>query len=65
MQALVDSHLFVRKMEPKELFQTAYQQKFKESLPETTLLDDVAKFLRYGQVPAYLTAYMVQLYGAH
>lgn len=65
MQALVDSHIFVHRLEPKELFRSAYVKKFSKDMPPQSLDDDVGKFLKTGNVPPYLVDFMLGIYGSH
>ena len=65
MQALVDSHLFVRKMEVKELLRSAYMHKFNKDMPPKSLDEDAETYLKYGKVPPYLVDFMVDTYGCH
>lgn len=64
MQALVDSHLFVRNMKPNELFRAAYMSKFGKDITAKSLEDDVATYLQSGKIPPYLIDFMVKTYGA-
>ncbi len=65
MQALVDSHIFVRKMEARDLFRSAYMRKFQKDIPPKSLEEDVIEYLKSGKVPPYLVDFMLDTYGAH
>lgn len=65
MQALVDSHIFVNRLDPKDLFRSAYLRKFQKDIPPNALEEDVAKYKKGGLVPAYVTEMMLATYGVH
>lgn len=65
MQALCDSHIFVNEMTPKEFFRVAYMWKFSRDITDTALYEDVKAFDEAGKVPAYATAYLINVYGAN
>lgn len=65
MQALVDSHIFVRKMEARDLFRAAYMKKYGKDMPPDSLEADLDEYLRVGKVPNYLVDFMIAEYGAH
>lgn len=65
MQALVDSHLFVKKMEAKELLRSAYIHKFNKDMPVKSLDEDTEAYLKNGKVPPYLVDFMIDTYGCH
>lgn len=64
MQALCDSHIFVNEMSPKQFFRCAYMWKFNKDITDTSLDEDVKNFDEAGKVPAYATAYLINVYGA-
>lgn len=65
MQALVDSHLFVKKMQIHDLLRSAYMHRFQKDIPAKSLAEDVDSYLIAGKVPPYLSDFMVDFYGAH
>lgn len=65
MQALVDSHLFVHNIKPRELFRSAYMYKFHRPITEEALTEDVDGFTVQGKIPPYVTNYMIAEYGVH
>ncbi len=65
MQALVDSHAFVRNIELRDLFRSAYIRRFSKDISSTSLDEDVKTFKQFGKVPPYLVDFMIATYGAH
>lgn len=65
MQALCNSHLIVNKLTAKEFFRSAYMWKFWKDITDTALYEDVKAFDEAGKVPAYATAYLIDVYGAN
>lgn len=65
MQALIDSHIFVTQIQPRDLFRSAYLKKFGKDMPEHSLLEDVEQYVKHGKTPGYVIDFMVDTYGAH
>lgn len=65
MQALVDRHILVNKIDPRELFRSAFMKKFGRDMPERSLDEDVKKYLDQGKTPAYIVDFMIDIYGVH
>ena len=65
MQALVDRHILVNKIEPRELFRSAFLKKFGRDMPERSLDEDVKKYLENGRTPGYIVDFMIDIYGVH
>ena len=65
MQALIDSHIFVRQIHPRDLFRAAYLKKFGKDMPEQSLEEDVEQYIKNGKTPGYVIDFMVDTYGAH
>lgn len=65
MHALVESHLFLHRLEVKDLIRTAYMRKFGKDIPPQSLEDDANTFQKTGKVPAYLVDFMLAVYGVH
>ena len=63
MRALVDSHIFVNQLQPKDLFRAAYLKKYGKEIPPGALNEDVRKYLTYGDCPNYVIEMMLQRYG--
>ena len=64
MQALIDSHIFVTQIQPRDLFRSAYLKKFGKDMPEHSLEEDVKKYMETGKTPGYMIDFMVDTYGA-
>lgn len=63
MQALVESHAFVRSIELRDLFRSAYIRRFGKDISAASLDEDVATFKKYGKVPPYIVDFMIATYG--
>lgn len=63
MQALVESHAFVRSIELRDLFRSAYIRRFGKDISTTSLDEDVTTFKKYGKVPPYIVDFMIATYG--
>ena len=63
MQALVESHAFVRSLELRDLFRSAYIRRFGKDISTTSLDEDVTTFKKYGKVPPYIVDFMIATYG--
>lgn len=63
MQALVDSHAFVRSIDLRDLFRSAYMRRFGKDISTTSLDEDVGVFKKYGKVPPYVIDLMIAIYG--
>lgn len=65
MRALVESHAFVRRIEIRDLFRSAYIRRFNKDISQTSLDEDVDVFQKFGKVPPYIVDFMLAVYGAH
>lgn len=65
MQALVDRHILINKIEPRELFRSAFLKKFGRDMPERSLDEDVKNYLENGKTPGYIIDFMIGIYGVH
>lgn len=63
MQALCNSHMIVHEMSPRQFFRAAYYWKHDKDIPDLSLANDAKKFDEWGEVPAYVTDYLVHCYG--
>lgn len=65
MRALVDSYAFVKGIDLRQLFRSAYLNKYQKDIPSEFLDQDVSVFERIGTVPPYMVDYMIGIYGVH
>lgn len=63
MQALCNSHIIIHEMSPRQFFRTAYMWKFGKDITDLALANDAKLFDEYGQVPPYVTDYLIHCYG--
>ncbi|MFZ3032270.1 MAG: hypothetical protein WA082_04495 [Candidatus Moraniibacteriota bacterium] len=65
MRALVDLYAFVKEIDLRQLFRSAYLNKYQKDIQSQLLDQDVSVFERFGTVPSYMVDYMIGIYGVH
>lgn len=63
MQALTQSHMMKNMLSTRQFFRSGYYWKYGKDIPDVTLGIDCNSFDKFGQVPAYIVAYLIHIYG--
>lgn len=63
MQALAQVHMRHHGLTVRQFLRSVYMWKFSKDISENSLTNDAKKLAEYGEVPQYLTDYLVHIYG--
>lgn len=63
MQALTRVHMMNHQISPRQFFRAAYQRHFNKDISELALTNDLKIFDEQGNVPNYVTSFLIAIYG--
>lgn len=63
MQALAQVHMLNHQLSPRQFLRSAYYWKFNKDITDLALASDTTQLNEQGKVPAYLTDYLIHVYG--
>lgn len=63
MRALIEHHLWSRRLTMEELFRAAYHSTQLKHLPEQLLQEELACYRNTGNSPDFLVKYIIGIYG--